>query len=206
MAHWQNDDNSALTREFRSLHGLVKQNLRELPALLEVRDLGKVYMIAADLAMSGDDDFAQQIASLGYLMLSLGKEIQPGNAINYVKDRYFIMSECEKVFIHTVRLALNEPPRGDLAFFSPSYQADMYPWRKYYAMQYVDLRLLGPLVQADGFEPMKEHWDSLEAKREGGYFGRAKSLAELSSEGQKHHVELTKYLAKRIVIDQDLNL
>src|SRR5690606_11178831 len=74
LKHWQADDHNAMWREFSSLHRIVKKNPETLPELSAIGDLGKVYMIMVDHLRGGDEDFLQQLASIGYYLLSSGCE------------------------------------------------------------------------------------------------------------------------------------
>src|SRR5690606_7220329 len=158
LEHWQSDDHNAMWREFSSLHRLVKKNPEALPELSAIGDLGKVYMIMVDHLRGGDEDFLQQLASIGYYLLSSGCETLPANRHNFIKDRFLIEKFGEDYFIYTVMGGLGE---SGLGFFSAMNQMASTHWSKLYAMQYTDLTLLGPLVRADGFEFFRENFEEL---------------------------------------------
>lgn len=205
LAHWQSDDYDSMWRDFSAIHRTVKKNGSALPQLSKIADLGKVYMIMTDHLRGGDEDYLQQIASVGYYLISTGCETLPANRHNFIKDRYLIEKFGEDYFIHTVISGLGENMSG-LGFFSPMNQMPSTHWSKLYAMQYTDLVLLGPLVRAEGFEFFREGFDELEDKRQQGYFGRdGQSQESLVQKGWEHHAKLREYLHDRLVKQEDFD-
>lgn len=171
-------------------------NPRQLKNIVNYGNFGKGMSAFLSYGTVSDIDDKQQIASIGYLFLSLAIQKNP-NDVNLILNRLIIMLSNREALEYTVSSVVNK----DIDLFMMN-MSQLRARDSLFKMEYADLlkdhRLLSVDLFANAFQNIK-------SKIQSGFFGRNETDASIIKEGEELHNEITEYLRKKVLEDNDID-
>ena len=188
-------------RTLFDMNRVVRSHLEHLPELARVPNFGKAYTVLTMLHKDGDVDELQQIASIGYLALSLAMEQEPSETVNLTRDRYLLLFNGEDGIEWTISTALPSGKPVSPLFFSSNVDSQFNRRSKFLKLLYSDQERIKSI--APHFDMVRQGLDEFDDLLKRDYFGRDKTRSEVLSEGEEHHKKLQDHLYEQLVVEQD---
>lgn len=184
-----------------NLYRIVQNNPSCLRSVNDYAIIGKGFTLMLCNQLSDDIDTLQTISSIAYLCLSKAIEQQPNN-LNLYKDRLLVMSIGYEAFKYTIMSVLEQDMDGFSSLMFQS-RADILSRNALCEMEFVDMeRHPSICLSFPFFEDRKKIiLDKIQRQS----FLPAKTITEVKDHGQFLHNKTYKYLAERILINEDIN-
>jgi hypothetical protein len=194
LSHIENEQIPQAKQKMIELYNFIKQNPLELNNIERPDDFASVIATMLQLKVINDDDVIEQIASIGYVVIS--KAIISNPAPNKNMFRLLIIHFAREQFNYTLRTALGFDSEAN--FFSPVGQmAGNRTANAMYEMEVYDL-FTNPILyqKIQMFADAKEELDGLILND---YFYN-KTEAQVIQEGKEFHKKALEYLTEKILI------
>ena len=194
LSHIENEQIPQAKQKMIELYNAIKQNPLELNKIERPDDFASVIATMLQLKVINDDDVIEQIASIGYVVIS--KAIISNPAPNKNMFRLLIIHFAREQFNYTLRTALGFDSEAN--FFSPIGQmAGNRTSNAMYEMEVYDL-FTNPILyqKIQMFADAKEELDGL--IRNDHFYN--KNEAQVIQEGKEFHKKALDYLTEKILI------